>query len=976
MAEPTSVSYKRKNEENQMVPSRKARRKFDSNKNPVQLLLELFPGLEFEFQQTGQDHEPCFQVRALIEGSVYEGTGLSKQKSKLDLANLVIEKLNLNQPTCESPSGEEFDISKQEESGKENLLFNIPKAYTFNKNISSNFDWEKFNTYNSSSIFSEDLKLNSNKGEFLFDTSMPGRDRPLYTPPSIRNTSTTQQWPTIKASMTSVGVGNGQMIKKHYPSTHVIGPMLPPEAAQQGYSQLFTNKPIINVEKARCYPVMVLSEIFPDMQINWPEGTGRGDRQFKVEAEVQGRRFFGEGRSKKVAKLNLAKTVLLCMYDIHDFKESDITPKSSLKPKTDDNGSTTNLEKKFPLTQLKEIVGEDLSYEVVQKDQLDEEDEKLFHATVVVKGIAYEAVGKSRNLAKLRAAKKALDVLRPKSNSLEEEDGKKVIDTSRHPTMVFYELYRDVLFVESEAKGSNGLTEYCMEAEVEGRKYSMKASSKKKAKLRLVLTAFEELRDIPMADWTAIDLKDVLEDKQLSSNPAANHPIVLLLKLNPQTRFDVSEDYSCQASSKYKAIAHVGDREFNGEGANKKTAKTCAARQALQNLYGIDPDTYIEDNRTDYFSDAEPKFEVPLELSNRISQVVQDKYAEVFQGETQCKVIAAFVLATTDNEEECSELEVVSIGTGTKCITGDQINHKGETLNDCHGEIIACRGFRQYLFEELSQAINNDPNTILELKHNGKYGIKSNTSVYLFVNTAPCGDGRVFTLQTQQQGAKNKTAGLLRTKIENGQGTIPVPENSIQTTDGILEGERLRTMSCSDKILKWNIIGVQGALLSYFLEPVYMEGIVIGLHYHYDALNRALYKRACKTEDCPEPYRINKPLLGTPNNNDVSRDTSKATSNSFNWYRNQPCVEAVNATTGQTVILTPSRLCKLNFFDKFMTLLKQCKLDTVCDPKTYHSAKLLAKDYQLAKECFFRSLEETTCGKWVGKPYEHDMFGY
>ena len=206
------------------------------------------------------------------------------------------------------------------------------------------------------------------------------------------------------------------------------------------------------------------------------------------------------------------------------------------------------------------------------------------------------------------------------------------------------------------------------------------------------------------------------------------------------------------------------------------------------------------------------------------------------------------------------------------------------------------------------------------------------------------------------------------------QGTIPVPENNVQTSDGILEGERLRTMSCSDKILKWNVLGVQGALLSYFMDPVYIEGIVIGLHYHYDALYRALYKRACRTEECPEPYRINKPALGSPNNTDASRDTSKATSNSFNWFHEQKTVEAVNATTGQTVVLTPSRLCKLNFFDKFMQVVRQSKINL--SPKTYHAAKLLARDYQKAKECFFKALDETTCGKWVGKPYEHDMFGY
>lgn len=45
--------------------------------------------------------------------------------------------------------------------------------------------------------------------------------------------------------------------------------------------------------------------------------------------------------------------------------------------------------------------------------------------------------------------------------------------------MVFYELYRDVQFKCEETKGTNGLNEYLLEAEVEGKQFSGKACSKK-----------------------------------------------------------------------------------------------------------------------------------------------------------------------------------------------------------------------------------------------------------------------------------------------------------------------------------------------------------------------------------------------------------------------------------------------------------------------------------------------------------------
>jgi len=63
-----------------------------------------------------------------------------------------------------------------------------------------------------------------------------------------------------------------------------------------------------------------------------------------------------------------------------------------------------------------------------------------------------------------------------------------------------------------------------------------------------------------------------------------------------------------------------------------------------------------------------------------------------------------------------------------------------------------------------------------------------------------------------------------------GEGAIPIPADlPAQVFDGLKRGDqRLRTMSCSDKICKWNALGIQGSLLSHFMHPVYIESLTLG----------------------------------------------------------------------------------------------------------------------------------------------------
>jgi len=213
-------------------------------------------------------------------------------------------------------------------------------------------------------------------------------------------------------------------------------------------------------------------------------------------------------------------------------------------------------------------------------------------------------------------------------------------------------------------------------------------------------------------------------------------------------------------------------------------------------------------------------------LADRIADACIKKY-QGLRGTDEAinqGVLAGIVLTIDD-----TDLHVLSIAMGNKFQNTAKSSSDATKVRDCHAEVLVRRAFKFWLFTEWSRMHKNPSyfSQIFSLTPDARLILKSGVKIFLYVSSAPCGNACIRRWGQAQKEVFDSSLGSLQLP-ESSHGVFHAHAKKEGQTAITFKGQS-DTLSCSDKILKWNTLGLQGTRLrSLVQDKLVLDGIVVG----------------------------------------------------------------------------------------------------------------------------------------------------